>query len=73
MKWCLGAAGAARMMDQRPNRAQVIQSADVFVDSAGLVACTDYNAVCTSWSSWMSTAEPWPAPSQSGLLRLDFF
>ena len=34
----------ARMMDQRPNRAQVIQSADVFVDSAGLIYCTDYNA-----------------------------
>jgi hypothetical protein len=33
----------ARMMDHRPNRAQVIQSADVFVDSAGLVYSTDYN------------------------------
>jgi len=32
------------MMDHRPNRAQVIQLADVFVDSAGLVYCTDYNA-----------------------------
>jgi hypothetical protein len=32
-----------RMMDHRPNRAQVIQSADVFVDSAGLVYSTDYN------------------------------
>ena len=34
----------ARMMDHRPNRAQVIQSADVFVDAAGLLYCTDYNA-----------------------------
>jgi hypothetical protein len=34
----------ARMMDTRPNRAQVIQSADVFVDRAGLIYCTDYNA-----------------------------
>jgi hypothetical protein len=33
----------ARMMDHRPNRAQVIQSADVFVDSAGLIYSTDYN------------------------------
>jgi len=32
-----------RMMDQRPNRAQVIQSADVFVDAAGLTYSTDYN------------------------------
>lgn len=34
----------ARMMDTRPNRAQVIQSADVFVDKAGLIYATDYNA-----------------------------
>ena len=34
----------ARMMDQRPNRARVIQSADVFVDAAGLIYATDYNA-----------------------------
>ena len=34
----------ARMMDQRPGRARVIQSADVFVDAAGLIYCTDYNA-----------------------------
>jgi hypothetical protein len=33
-----------RMIDHRPNRAQVIQSADVFVDAAGLIYCTDYNA-----------------------------
>jgi hypothetical protein len=33
-----------RMMDTRPNRARVIQSADVFVDAAGLVYSTDYNA-----------------------------
>jgi hypothetical protein len=33
-----------RMMDHRPNRARVIQSADVFVDAAGLLYCTDYNA-----------------------------
>jgi hypothetical protein len=33
-----------RMMDQRPNRARVIQSADVFVDRDGLVYSTDYNA-----------------------------
>ena len=33
-----------RMMDHRPNRARVIQSADVFVDAAGLIYSTDYNA-----------------------------
>jgi hypothetical protein len=33
----------ARMMDHRPNRARVIQSADVFVDAAGLIYSTDYN------------------------------
>jgi hypothetical protein len=33
-----------RMMDTRPNRARVIQSADVFVDAAGLIYSTDYNA-----------------------------
>ena len=32
------------MMDHRPGRARVIQSADVFVDSNGLVYSTDYNA-----------------------------
>ncbi|MGH6672327.1 MAG: LVIVD repeat-containing protein [Xanthobacteraceae bacterium] len=34
----------AHMMDRRPNRARVIQSADVFVDAAGLIYATDYNA-----------------------------
>ena len=34
----------ARMVDHRPNRARVIQSADVFVDAQGLVYATDYNA-----------------------------
>ena len=34
----------ARMMDHRPGRARVIQSADVFVDGNGLVYSTDYNA-----------------------------
>jgi len=34
----------ARMVDHRPNRPQVIQSADVFVDATGLIYCTDYNA-----------------------------
>ena len=33
----------ARMMDHRPNRARVIQSADVFVDAGGLIYSTDYN------------------------------
>ncbi len=33
-----------RMMDRRPNRARVIQSADVFVDAAGLIYATDYNS-----------------------------
>jgi hypothetical protein len=32
------------MMDHRPNRACVIQSADVFVDKSGLIYSTDYNA-----------------------------
>jgi hypothetical protein len=34
----------SRMMDHRPNRARVIQSADVFVDRNGLIYSTDYNA-----------------------------
>jgi hypothetical protein len=34
----------ARMVDTRPNRARVIQSADVFVDRNGLIYSTDYNA-----------------------------
>ena len=33
-----------RLMDRRPNREKVIQSADVFVDARGLVYCTDYSA-----------------------------
>ena len=33
----------ARLVDTRPNRAQVIQMADVFVDKAGLIYSTDYN------------------------------
>ena len=33
-----------RLMDHRPNRARVIQSADEFVDGAGLIYSTDYNA-----------------------------
>ena len=32
-----------RMTDHRPNRAQVIQTADVFVDAGGLIYSTDYN------------------------------
>jgi hypothetical protein len=36
-----------RMMDHRPNRARVIQSADVFVDAAGLIYSTDYNGGLT--------------------------
>jgi hypothetical protein len=33
-----------KLADTRPNRARVIQSADVFVDAAGLIYATDYNA-----------------------------
>ncbi|WP_206093538.1 LVIVD repeat-containing protein [Pandoraea sp. ISTKB] len=32
-----------RLMDHRPNRANVIQSCDVFVDANGLIYSTDYN------------------------------
>jgi hypothetical protein len=32
------------MADHRPNRPRVIQSCDVFVDAAGLIYATDYNA-----------------------------
>ena len=32
-----------RMMDQRPGRAHVVQTSDVFVDAAGLIYATDYN------------------------------
>jgi hypothetical protein len=34
----------ATLADTRPNRTRVIQSADVFVDSKGLIYATDYNA-----------------------------
>ena len=34
----------AALADTRPNRARVVQSADVFVDAAGLIYATDYNA-----------------------------
>jgi hypothetical protein len=33
----------ARLVDRRPNRARVIQSCDVFVDTEGLVYSNDYN------------------------------
>lgn len=36
-------AAPARMMDKRPDRAQVIQSCDVFVDAEGIIYSTDYN------------------------------
>ena len=41
---CLVPPQPQRLADTRPNRARVIQSADVFVDSAGLIYATDYNA-----------------------------
>ncbi|HVV62096.1 MAG TPA: hypothetical protein VHD14_10115 [Pseudolabrys sp.] len=34
----------SKLADTRPNRTRVIQSADVFVDAAGLIYATDYNA-----------------------------
>ncbi len=34
----------ATLADTRPNRARVVQSADVFVDAKGLIYATDYNA-----------------------------
>jgi hypothetical protein len=37
----------SRLVDHRPNRARVIQSADIFVDKAGLVYSTDYNGGLT--------------------------
>lgn len=37
-------APPARMVDRRPGRPRVIQSADVFVDARGLIYVTDYNA-----------------------------
>jgi hypothetical protein len=36
-----------QMIDRRPNRARVIQSADVFVDAEGIIYATDYNAGLT--------------------------
>jgi hypothetical protein len=33
----------ARLADPRPGRQKVIQSADVFVDAAGIIYSTDYN------------------------------
>ena len=40
-------AQPATLADTRPNRARVIQSADVFVDQAGLIYATDYNGGLT--------------------------
>ena len=37
-------AAPERMIDRRPGRPRIIQSADVFVDARGLVYVTDYNA-----------------------------
>jgi hypothetical protein len=37
-------AAPTRMIDRRPGRPRVIQSADVFVDADGLIYATDYNA-----------------------------
>ena len=37
-------AAPTRMIDRRPGRPKVIQSADVFVDAAGLIYATDNNA-----------------------------
>ena len=37
-------ASPVRIMDKRPDRPKVIQSADVFVDAGGLIYATDYNA-----------------------------
>ena len=37
-------AAPTRMFDRRPGRPQVVQTADVFVDAAGLIYITDYNA-----------------------------
>ncbi len=45
-RWKRGAlvpAAPERMMDTRPNRPQVIQSCDVFVDAQGIIYSTDYN------------------------------
>jgi hypothetical protein len=41
---CLVPPQPTQLADTRPNRARVIQSADVFVDAAGLIYATDYNA-----------------------------
>lgn len=41
---CLVPPQPTRLADTRPNRTRVIQSADVFVDAAGLIYATDYNA-----------------------------
>jgi len=37
-------AAPTHMVDPRPNRPKVIQSADVFVDSNGIIYSTDYNS-----------------------------
>ena len=37
-------AAPERMIDRRPGRPRVIQSADLFVDARGLIYVTDYNA-----------------------------
>ena len=37
-------AAPTRMIDRRPGRPPVIQTADVFVEASGLIYATDYNA-----------------------------
>ena len=36
-------APPTKMVDPRPNRPKVLHAADVFVDKAGLVYCTDFS------------------------------
>ena len=36
-------APPTKLIDPRPNRPLVLHSADVFVDKAGLVYCTDFS------------------------------
>ncbi len=50
-----------KMMDHRPNRPQIVDTTDVFVDEKGLIYCTDFNA-----GLYILQMDEWPDDMQAG-------